>query len=198
MILRRVRVGRRPRRRRSSRSRCRQARNGSESGSKNSPPNRCERRRGKVRCRHRLSSGSWFTRPSKRIIEARGNPWWTAGATKGHVINLLPVASLRNQHLLERTLRHEVAHVVIGTRLDGRPRWVQEAAAMFLAGELDVVAESAHDAKPLSGAGCPADAEWVAGSRDSMDRAYRRAAECFRSALAAGRRWDGIGTGGER
>lgn len=127
-----------------------------------------------------------------------GQPWWTAGATKGHVINLLPVASLRNQHLLERTLRHEVAHVVIGTRLDGRPRWVQEAAAMFLAGELDVVAESAHDAKPLSGAGCPADAEWVAGSRDSMDRAYRRAAECFRSALAAGRRWDGIGTGGER
>ncbi len=126
-------------------------------------------------------------------VRATGLPWWTAGAQHGERIDLLPPSALRRRGLLERTIRHELAHVVIGNRLAGRPMWVQEGAAMFLAGELDATAErGASDGR--APVGCPSDAEMTgASSADVMRQAYSQAAACFSRELRAGRRWNEIG-----
>ena len=124
---------------------------------------------------------------------ATGLPWWTAGASRGESIDLLPPAALRRRGLLERTIRHEIAHAVIGSRLAGRPLWIQEGAAMFLAGELDEV-ERRGTPDGRANVRCPGDAEITgASSADALKQAYRRAAACFARELRARRRWNEIG-----
>jgi SpoIID/LytB domain protein len=132
---------------------------------------------------------------------ASGRLWWTAGATRGTRIDFIPLSALRARGLLERTIRHELAHVVTGPRLAGRPIWVMEAVAMSLAG--DPRFADYQQASPTTSAGsqsnrsthprCPTDAEWGAmRSADALDDAYRRAAACFAAARNAGRRWDEV------
>ena len=114
---------------------------------------------------------------------ATGQPWWVSGASDGANIDLLPVAILRQQGQLERTLRHEVAHVIVDGALTGRPLWVREGAAFYFADPA-----GATDA-PTRG-GCPGDDEFLrplsAGAHRS---AYARADACFRRAIAQGRHW---------
>ncbi len=48
---------------------------------------------------------------------------------------MLPPAVLRERGTVESTLRHELAHVLTGPALEGRPEWVKEGVAMHFAGE---------------------------------------------------------------
>ena len=135
-------------------------------------------------------------------VRASGKAWWTAGATRGSRIDLIPLSALRARGLLEQTVRHELAHVVTGERLAGRPIWVQEAVAMNLSGDPRIA--SASQAVPGVGAGghgpgssaplsCPTDAEWGGiRSAEALEKAYARAAACFVAETRAGRRWDEI------
>ena len=62
---------------------------------------------------------------------ATGQPWWVSGATEGPSIDLLPIAVLRTQGQLERTIRHEVSHAILDAALADRPMWVREGAAAY-------------------------------------------------------------------
>jgi hypothetical protein len=65
-----------------------------------------------------------------------GQPWWAAAATKGNKIELQPVAILKRRGVLNTTLKHELAHVVIDfVSHDRAPRWLEEGFAIYLAGE---------------------------------------------------------------
>jgi hypothetical protein len=135
-------------------------------------------------------------------VRASGRPWWTAGATNRNRMDFIPLSALRDRGLLERTLRHELAHVVTRERLAGRPIWVQEAVAMNLSG-VPLIA-SAGQAAPGAGASrhgpdssaapsCPTDAEWGGiRSPEALERAYARAGACYAAQALTGRRWDEI------
>ncbi len=65
-----------------------------------------------------------------------GQPWWAAAATKGNKIELQPVAILKRRGVLNVTLKHELAHVVIDLVSNGpAPHWLEEGFAIYLAGE---------------------------------------------------------------
>jgi stage II sporulation protein D len=126
------------------------------------------------------------------FTRATREPWWTPALTRGARIELQPVTALRQRSLLERTLAHEIAHIVTAPGLVGRPEWVKEGAAMFASGEI-TEAQIAARARAKPGVGCPSDPEVrravsAAAARD----AYMRAGECFAWALGQGRRWDDI------
>ncbi len=133
-------------------------------------------------------------------VRASGKPWWTAGATNRNRVDFIPLSALRDRGLLERTLRHELAHVVTRERLAGRPIWVQEAVAMNLSGDSRIAA--AGQAMPVAGGrglgasaqlSCPTDAEWGGiRSAEALEKAYARAAACFVAQTRVGRRWDEI------
>lgn len=117
---------------------------------------------------------------------ATGQPWWVSGATDGAVIELLPVAVLRRQGQLERTVRHEVTHALLDAALSNRPMWVREGAAAYFA-------------RPSSAGGdpprvsCPSDIELLRPVSAGAQRdAYARAEACFARGIAEGRRWDQI------
>ncbi len=123
-----------------------------------------------------------------------GQSWWTAGATRGQRVDFIPLSVLRRRGLLERTLRHELAHVLTFERLKGKPTWVREAVAMDLAGDSPVGEGGARppgrDPLALS---CPTDEEWRSTrSAEELQKMYRRAAACLAAQRAAGRRWDEV------
>jgi stage II sporulation protein D len=65
-----------------------------------------------------------------------GQPWWAAAATRGNQIELQPAGILKQRGVLFTTLRHELAHVLIGSVSNKRaPRWLEEGFALYLAGE---------------------------------------------------------------
>lgn len=65
-----------------------------------------------------------------------GQPWWAAAATNGTRIELQPYAILKRRGVVAKTLRHELAHVVINVvGRDRAPRWLEEGFAIYLAGE---------------------------------------------------------------
>jgi len=118
---------------------------------------------------------------------ATGQPWWVSGATDGPAIDLLPVTVLRQQGQLERTIRHEITHVLLDAALVNRPMWVREGAAAYYARPAD-----ARLTKP-DRVQCPTDAEMTrALSAGAQRDAYARAEICFARALAQGKRWDQV------
>jgi stage II sporulation protein D len=117
---------------------------------------------------------------------AAGRGWWTAAATRGTTIEVVPLAGLRSAGTLETTLRHELAHVLTEPALSGRPLWVREGAAMFFAGERP----------PGTEGPCPADAELLgASSQAAFMDAYARAGACFVRELAHRAHWSEVGRG---
>lgn len=133
-----------------------------------------------------------FHATTEAYTRATGQPWWTAGASTGDRIDLIPPAALRERGTFERTLRHEVAHAMTARRLRGRPEWVREGAALYLSGEAgDAGAAARGEAR--GGGACPADGELRRpASQEAMRAAYHRSAVCFAAQLAAGRRWDEV------
>jgi hypothetical protein len=117
---------------------------------------------------------------------ATGQPWWVSGATEGTAIETLPIAVLRRQGQLDRTIRHEVAHALLDASLSSRPMWVREGAAAYFA-----------DAAPRKGKPprmpCPSDAELLrAISAGAQREAYARAEICFAREIADGKKWSEV------
>jgi stage II sporulation protein D len=117
---------------------------------------------------------------------ATGQPWWTSGATEGTAIDLLPLAILRQRGQVERTIRHEVAHVLIDAPLAGRPMWVREGLAAYFADPASASDDGVRG-------GCPKDEEFLRPISAGAHRAaYARAEACVRRALASGKAWRAI------
>jgi stage II sporulation protein D len=136
---------------------------------------------------------TWLERPEPPALDivfhptveaytrATGQPWWTAGASRGTRIDLLPRQVLASRGILVPTLRHEITHVLADPDLAGRPLWVKEGLAVHLAGETPPAAAKRA---------CPPDeALRAAESADGRRRAYDAAGACVARALAAGVRW---------
>jgi hypothetical protein len=117
---------------------------------------------------------------------ATGQPWWVSGASDGADIDLLPLSILRQRGQLERTVRHEVAHVLVDAALSGRPLWVREGAAFYFG-------NSGNGADASVRGGCPEDEEFLRPLSAGAHRAaYARAEACFRRAIEQGRRWTDV------
>lgn len=118
---------------------------------------------------------------------ATGQPWWVSGATEGATIDLLPIAVLRQQGQLERTIRHELTHVLLDAALAKRPMWVREGAAAYFA--RPATARLTNPERVT----CPTENEFLrALSAGAQRDAYARAETCFARAIGEGRRWDQI------
>ena len=122
---------------------------------------------------------------------ATGQPWYTAGRTSGARIDLLPVPVLSARGILESTLRHEFTHALADESLAGRPLWVREGLAVYLAGELPADSLDVPAGRSRS---CPSDAAFrpPPASEESMRRIYGDAGRCVARALGAGVRWQDV------
>jgi hypothetical protein len=117
---------------------------------------------------------------------ATGQPWWVSGATDGTSIDVLPVAVLRRQGQLDRTIRHEVGHALLDRALAGRPMWVREGAAAYYSNP------AAATSKPAR-VKCPSDQELLRPISAGAQRdAYSRAEACFARAIADGKKWSDV------
>ena len=122
---------------------------------------------------------------------ATGEPWFTAGASIGADMHFIPVAVLRRRGILERTVRHELVHVLTEQTLADRPVWVREGAASYFAGAQtrDVTILRADGAR----VGCPTDRELLQpSSSEALRLAYGRATACFAHQLRTGKAWADI------
>jgi stage II sporulation protein D len=118
------------------------------------------------------------------FARATGQPWWVSGTTSGTAIELLPLTLLRQRGQLERTIRHEVAHVLLDGELAGRPLWVREGAASFFAAGAGLA--DSWNGRPS----CPRDDEFTRPLSAGTHRAaYARAEACFRHAMRDARDW---------
>jgi len=108
---------------------------------------------------------------------ATGEPGWVAARTQGRRIELQPAALLRSRGVLERTMWHEVFHVLLEAQaVAGLPVWFREGLAEYLE-------------RPVAGvaAGIPTDEE-LRQTSDSA-RARRAYAEAAGAVAALVRRY---------
>jgi hypothetical protein len=145
---------------------------------------------------------TWLERPEPPALDivfhptveaytrATGQPWWTAGASRGTRIDLLPRQVLASRGILGPTLRHEITHVLADPDLAGRPLWTREGLAVYLAGETPPAAGGPDGGRAVADRTCPSDEALRAPeSADGRRRAYDAAGACVARALAAGVRW---------
>ena len=64
---------------------------------------------------------------------ATGQVWFTSGALVQAEVHLVPLASLRDRGVLERTIRRELVHVMADEALARKPAWVRDGAALYFA-----------------------------------------------------------------
>jgi hypothetical protein len=122
--------------------------------------------------------------------QATGQPWFTSAAIVGGDVHLLPLAVLRDRGVLDRTIRHELVHVMIDEALKNRPAWVREGAAIYFAGQRQESAESESPFRPRSRLSCPDDAELLQPvSAGSLSNAHARALLCFARQAGDGKSW---------
>src|SRR5581483_1695880 len=118
---------------------------------------------------------------------ATGRPWFTTGAVVRGEIHLLPLVVLRDRGVLERTIRQQLAHLMIDDALSARPRWVRDGAAAYFA------APPRDRPAPGGGLECPGDAELGNPvSAGSLTSALARAEACVARRLRGGRSWRDI------
>ena len=121
---------------------------------------------------------------------ATGQAWFTSGAVVNGEIHLLPLAVLRDRGVLERTIRHELVHLLIDEPLAKRPAWVREGAALYFSGQRPDVAEEESRFQPRGRLSCPDDAELMQPvSAGSLSNAHARALACFARQAGDGRSW---------
>jgi stage II sporulation protein D len=117
-----------------------------------------------------------------------GRPWFTSGAVVSSEIHLLPISVLRDRGVLERTLRHELVHLMTDSALRERPAWVREGIALHFADERPQTERNATRSAPRSP--CPGDEELLRpASAGALTDAYARARACVARQLGAGRTW---------
>jgi len=123
---------------------------------------------------------------------ATDRAWFTSGALVNGELHLLPLAVLRDRGVLERTIRHELVHLMTDTTLARRPQWVREGAAIYFAGAKPIPGELRQRPgfRPEPSASCPSDAELLRPvSVGALATAYTRARDCFAKQVQAGRAW---------
>jgi SpoIID/LytB domain protein len=121
-----------------------------------------------------------------------GHAWFTSGAMIGDELHLLPVAVLRGRGTLERTVRHELVHLMTDAVLGRRPLWVREGAAIHFAGGQPIRNEPTERPafRPEPRASCPDDNELLHPvSVGALSNAYARARACFAKQIQAGKSW---------
>jgi stage II sporulation protein D len=65
--------------------------------------------------------------------DVTGQPGWIAAYTRGHNISLQPLAVLKKKSILESTLRHELAHLLVEAHAQaGTPLWFREGLVPYL------------------------------------------------------------------
>jgi len=124
--------------------------------------------------------------------QVTGQPWFTSGAVVKSELHLLPLAVLRERGVLDRTIRHELVHIMTDSVLGRRPMWVREGAAIYFAGEQTIPGESPQRPafRPEPRASCPEDNELLRPvSVGALSNAYARARACFARQIQAGRTW---------
>jgi SpoIID/LytB domain protein len=125
---------------------------------------------------------------------ATGQPWFTSGAVVGGELHLLPLAVLRDRGVLERTIRHELVHLMADPVLRDRPAWVREGAAIYFAGRRPLQADAESSSfRPQARASCPGDAELLQPvSAGALSNAFARALNCFSRQVDAGKSWRAV------
>jgi len=121
-----------------------------------------------------------------------GQAWFTSGAVVHDEVHLVPLAVLRARGVLERTIRHELVHIMTDAALGQRPAWVREGAAIHFAGEQPIPGENAQRPafRPEPRASCPDDNELRRPvSVGALSNAYARARACFARQIQAGKSW---------
>ena len=124
-----------------------------------------------------------------------GQPWFTSGTIVNGEVHVLPLATLRDRGVLDRTIRHELVHILTDAALARRPAWVREGAAIYFAGEQPVPGGTGQRPtyKPEPRQSCPADNELLRPvSVGALSNAYARARACFAKQIAAGKLWRDI------
>ena len=124
-----------------------------------------------------------------------GYAWFTSGALIDGELHLLPLAVLRDRGVLERTIRHELVHLMTDEALGHRPAWVREGAAIYFAGERPIPGGVPQRPafRPEPRASCPSDAELLHPvSVGALSNAYARARACFAKQMAAGKDWKDV------
>jgi hypothetical protein len=116
--------------------------------------------------------------------QATAQPWFTLGSVIGTEVHLVPLSTLRDTDVLERTVKHQLVHVLADPAFTKRSRWVSEGAAV-------------HFAESTNGPGhrgnCPTDDEFNRPvSAGALTDIYARARACFERQLATGRKWQDI------
>jgi hypothetical protein len=123
---------------------------------------------------------------------ATGQSWFTSGAWVRDELHLLPLAVLRDRGVLERTIRHELVHVMVDQILGNRPAWVREGAAIYFAGERPLPGQAGRPpvARLQPRAVCPDDNELLRPvSVGALSDAYARARSCFAGQIGEGKSW---------
>lgn len=116
--------------------------------------------------------------------QATGAPWYTLGAVNASGMHFVPLLILRERGVIDRTLRHQLVHLLTDATLSGRAAWIREGAAIHFA-------EGA--AGPSQRQPCPGDYELLRpASIGALSDAYARARACFERQLTTGRSWQEI------
>jgi len=119
--------------------------------------------------------------------QASGQSWFTLGAVApGPEIQLMPLSTLRDRGLLERTVRRQLVHVLVDEALRRRPAWVREGAALFYA-------DPAANTTSTSRGPCPTDLELMRPlSAGALASALSDARGCFSRQIADGKKWTDV------
>lgn len=121
-----------------------------------------------------------------------GQPWFTSATVMRNEIHLLPLAVLRDRGVLDRTIRHQIVHLMIDAALANRPLWVREGAAIYFAGEQTIPGGPPQRPafKPAPRSSCPDDNELRQPvSVGALSNAYARARACFARQIEGGKSW---------
>ena len=71
-----------------------------------------------------------------------GQPGWVAASTRGRVIRLQPLATLKSKGVLESTLRHELLHLLVEEKARaGTPVWFREGLVLYLSNRVGAASE---------------------------------------------------------
>src|SRR5262249_39944229 len=132
--------------------------------------------------------------PSTQSYErATGQPWFTSGAVVEGELHLMPSGALRDPGILERTIRRELAHVMIDESLTKGPAWVREGAALYYSGGGAGTDDSDPPVRSRSRAECPEDGELLQPvSAGALSNAHARALACFARRVGDGRSWKDV------
>jgi SpoIID/LytB domain protein len=115
--------------------------------------------------------------------QASGRSWFASGAVVDGRLHFLPVPTLRDRGVLERTIRRTLVQLLTESVLESRPLWVREGVASYYAD-----APSTVQAEPR--AVCPSDSELSRPvSAGALSEAYARARFCVARQLASGKAW---------